>query len=91
MFHFSYLLHMFRFSYLLLPLSAQPPQYVAGGLSSSIPTGVYTMPNASSMGRPDVVSGTFTVDSHDARVLFDTGATFLFISLDFARRKNISS
>jgi hypothetical protein len=45
------------------------------------------MPNTSSLGRPDVVSGTFTIDSHGAHVLFDTGATFSFISLDFARRK----
>ena len=38
-----------------------------------------------------MVSGTLNVDSHDAHVLFDSGATFLFISLDFARRANISS
>jgi hypothetical protein len=49
------------------------------------------MPTASSLGHPDLVSGTLTVDLHDAHVLFDSGATFLFISLDFARKKNISS
>jgi hypothetical protein len=49
------------------------------------------MPTASSLGRPDVVSGTLTIDLHDAHVLFDSGATFLFISLDFARKKNISN
>jgi len=49
------------------------------------------MPTASTLGRPDVVSGTLNVDSHDAHVLFDSGATFSFISLDFARRANISS
>jgi len=46
---------------------------------------------ASTLGHPDVVSGTLDVDSHDAHVLFDSGATFSFISLDFARRANISS
>ena len=49
------------------------------------------MPTVSTLGRPDVVSGTLNVDSHDAHVLFDSGATFSFISLDFARRANISS
>lgn len=49
------------------------------------------MPTASSLGRADVVSGTLAVDSHDAHVLFDSGASFSFISLDFARRVNISS
>ena len=38
---------------------------------------------ASTLGRPYVVSGTLNVDSHDAHVLFDLGATFSFISLDF--------
>jgi len=38
-----------------------------------------------------VVSGTFTVDSHDSHVFIDSGTTFLFILLDFTRKKNISS
>ena len=46
---------------------------------------------ASTLGRPYVVSGTLNVDSHDAHVLFDSDATFSFISLDFARRANIAS
>ena len=62
-----------------------------GGSSSTAPIGVYTMHIASTLGHPDVVSGTLDVDSHDAHVLFDSGATFSFISLDFARRANISS
>ena len=44
------------------------------------------MPTTSSLAHPDVVSGTFLVDSHDAHILFDSGATFSFISLDFATR-----
>jgi hypothetical protein len=54
------------------------------------PPTVYTMPT-SSLGRPDVVSSTLTVDSHEALVLFDSGATFLFVSLDFVKRANLSS
>ena len=49
------------------------------------------MPTVSTLDRPDVVSGTLNVESHDAHVLFDSGATFSFISLDFARRANIAS
>ena len=49
------------------------------------------MPTVSTLDRPDVVSGTLNVESHDAHVLFDLGATFSFISLDFARRANIAS
>jgi len=49
------------------------------------------MPTASTLGCPDVVSSTLNVDSHDTHVLFDSGATFSFISLNFARRANIPS
>ena len=85
-----------RFSSILqLPVppapTAQLAQYAIGGSSSTAPTGAYTMPTASTLGCPDVVSGTLDVDSHDAHVLFDSGATFSFISLDFVRRANISS
>ena len=41
------------------------------------------MTTAYTLGCPDMVSGTVNVDSHDAHVLFDSGATFSFISLDF--------
>lgn len=49
------------------------------------------MPSSSSLGRPDVVSGILTVDSYDALVLFDSGATFSFVSLDFAKRAGLFS
>ena len=48
------------------------------------------MPTASTLGHPYVVSGSLNVDSHDAHVLFNSGATFSFISHDFARRANIA-
>jgi hypothetical protein len=79
--------------YAQLQLSAPPnvplPQTGAGS-SAMNPSVVYTMPT-SSLGRPDVVSGTLRVDSHDALVLFDSGATFSFVSLDFVKRANLSS
>ena len=37
------------------------------------------MPTSSSLGRPDVVSGIISVDSHDALALFDLDATFLYL------------
>ena len=38
---------------------------------------------------PNVVSGTFMVNSHPATVLFDTGATHSFISKSFAEQHGI--
>ncbi|WVZ72024.1 hypothetical protein U9M48_020544 [Paspalum notatum var. saurae] len=49
------------------------------------------MPTSSSLGRPDVVSGILSVDSNEAFVLFDSGATFSFVSLDFVKRARLSS
>ena len=49
------------------------------------------MPTSSSLGRPDVVSGILSVDSNEAFVLFDSGATFSFVSLDFVKRAKLSS
>lgn len=48
------------------------------------------MPTPDTVGRPDVVTGTLLVDSHEAFVLFDSGATYSFVSLDFVRRASLS-
>ncbi|KAI3678319.1 hypothetical protein L6452_37606 [Arctium lappa] len=37
----------------------------------------------------DVVSGTFLLNSHAAKVLFDSGANFSFVSLDFCKDLNV--
>ena len=37
-----------------------------------------------------VMVGMFTIDSHPAYVLFDSGASHSFISMGFAQRHNIS-
>jgi hypothetical protein len=47
----------------------------------------YTLPSSSSAGRLDVVTGTLPVNSVEALVLFDSGSSFSFVSLDFANRQ----
>ena len=37
-----------------------------------------------------VMAGIFTIDSHPAYVLFDSGASHSFMSIGFAQRHNIS-
>jgi hypothetical protein len=49
------------------------------------------MPTISSLGRPDVVTGILPVDSHDALILFDSGATYSFVSLDFVKKATLYS
>ncbi|KAM0898759.1 hypothetical protein ACQ4PT_021732 [Festuca glaucescens] len=49
----------------------------------------YTLPSSSSAGRLDVVTGTLPVNSLEALVLFDSGSSFSFVSLDFANRANM--
>ena len=38
-----------------------------------------------------MMAGMFTIDSHLAYVLFDSGASHLFMSMGFAQRYNIST
>jgi hypothetical protein len=38
---------------------------------------------------PDVVVGMFLVESHPAKVLFDTGATHSFVSTSWVKAHNI--
>ena len=48
------------------------------------------MPIPDTVGRPDVVTGILLVDSHEAFVLFDSGASYSFVSLEFARSAGLS-
>ncbi|KAM0881523.1 hypothetical protein ACQ4PT_032899 [Festuca glaucescens] len=73
------------------PPTAPPPSQQATGNSSSIQPGIYAMPTISSLGRPDVVTGILPVDSHDALILFDSGATYSFVSLDFVKKASLYS
>jgi hypothetical protein len=48
------------------------------------------MPSIDGRDRSDVVTGTISVDSFDAYVLFDSGASFSFVSEGFVGRTGIS-
>lgn len=61
-----------------------------GASASCAPSGLYTLPSAESGGRNDVVTGILPVDSFDARILFDSGASFSFVSFDFVRKAGLS-
>jgi hypothetical protein len=52
--------------------------------------GAYSMPSIDSRDRSDVVTGTISVDSFDAYVLFDSGASFSFVSEGFVGCTGIS-
>ena len=41
--------------------------------------------------REPMMANMFTIDSHPAYVLFDSGASHSFISMGFAKRHNIST
>jgi hypothetical protein len=52
--------------------------------------GAYALPSASVAHRGDVVAGIVSIDSFDAFILFDFGASFSFISKAFVDRMGIS-
>jgi hypothetical protein len=56
---------------------------------TSIP-GAYALPSASAAHRIDVVTGIISIDSFDAFILFDSGASFSFVSKAFVDRMSIS-
>jgi hypothetical protein len=57
--------------------------------STGIP-GAYALPSASAAHRGDVVTSTVSIDSFDAFILFDSGASFSFILKAFVDRMGIS-
>jgi hypothetical protein len=57
--------------------------------STGIP-GAYALPSASAAHRRDVVTGTVSIDSVDAFILFDSGASFSFVSKAFVDHMGIS-
>jgi hypothetical protein len=52
--------------------------------------GAYAFPSASIAHRGDVVTGIVSIDSFDAFILFDSGASFSFVSKSFVDRMGIS-
>lgn len=67
-----------------------PPMRQIGAPPTPVCESFYTLPSPSTAGRPDVVTGTLPVNSVEALVLFDSGSSFSFVSLDFANRANMS-
>jgi hypothetical protein len=57
--------------------------------STGIP-GAYALPSASAAHHEDVVVGTVSIDSFDAFILFDSGASFSFVLKAFVDRMGIS-
>jgi hypothetical protein len=57
--------------------------------STGIP-GAYALPSAIAAHHGDVVIGTVSIDSFDAFILFDSGASFSFVSKAFVDRTGIS-
>jgi hypothetical protein len=49
-------------------------------------SGAYPLPSSDGKERGDVVTGTISVDSFDAYTLFDSGASFSFVSDAFVAR-----
>jgi hypothetical protein len=58
--------------------------------SSSTGPRAYALPSASAAHRGDVVTCTVSIDSFDAFILFDSGASFSFILKAFVDRMGIS-
>ncbi|XP_062179431.1 uncharacterized protein LOC133884047 [Phragmites australis] len=77
-------------STLTLSVIGASSSHTAGTSSFQTPSGLYTLPSAETGGHNDVVTGILPVDSFDAHVLFDSGASFSFVSVDFVRRARLS-
>jgi len=75
------------------PVPLMPWGTPSGHNPGSSSTGVlrmYSMPSTDDRERGDVVTGIISVDSFDACVLFDSGASFSFVSEGFVVRANLS-
>jgi hypothetical protein len=62
----------------------------SGPSSSTSILGAYALLSASAAHRGDVVTGTVSINSFDAFILFDSGASFSFISKAFVDHMGIS-
>jgi hypothetical protein len=62
----------------------------SGPSSSTDIPGAYALPSASAAHRGDVVTGTVSIDSFDAFILFDSGASFSLVSKAFVDHMGIS-
>jgi hypothetical protein len=68
-----------------LPWTATPTGAMLGGSSVGV-SEAYALPSSDGRERGDVVTGTISLDSFDAYTLFDSGASFSFVSNAFVAR-----
>jgi hypothetical protein len=64
--------------------------FTPGASSSAGISGAYVLPSADDREQGDVVTGTISVDSFVAHALFDSGASYSFVSEDFVSRAGLS-
>jgi hypothetical protein len=64
--------------------------FTPGASSSAGISGAYVLPAADGREKADVVTGTISVDSFVAHALFDSGASYSFVSEDFVSRAGLS-
>jgi hypothetical protein len=64
--------------------------FTPGASSSAGISGAYVLPSADGREQGDVVTGTISVDSFAAHALFDSGASYSFVSEDFVSRAGLS-
>jgi hypothetical protein len=76
----------------LIPSATLTPSSTrfSGPSSSTGIPGAYALPSASAAHRGDVVIGIVSIDSFDAFILFDSGASFSFVLKAFVDRMGIS-
>jgi hypothetical protein len=71
-----------------LPWISTPSGFAPSVPSSTGVPGAYALPSTDG-NRGDVVIGTISVDSFDAYALFDSGASFSFVSEGFVARASL--
>jgi hypothetical protein len=64
--------------------------FTPGVSSSAGISGAYVLPSADGREQGDVVTGTISVDSFVAHALFDSGASYSFVSENFVSRAGLS-
>ena len=72
-----------------LPWTSTPIGFLSGVSHSTGVPRAYALPSTGG-NNGDVVTGTILVDSFDAYALFDSGASFLFVSEGFVARAGLS-
>jgi hypothetical protein len=81
--------YLYRGSIPSTTLTPSSTEFSGPSSSTGIP-GAYALPSASVAHRRDVVTGTVSIDSFDAFILFDSGASFSFVLKAFMDHMGIS-